>query len=455
MKIVIVGDGKVGYTLTNQLLQEGHDIIVIDNNPDVLEDSLEKLDVMVVNGNGATIKTQTEADVANSDLLIAATSADEVNLLCCFLAKKLGCRHTICRMRNPDYTQSIQYMRDDFGLSMTVNPELAAAREIFRMLQFPSFLKRDSFAKGRVEIVELKISSDSALVGKKLEKLSDILRGVKVLVCAVERGEEVYIPDGSFVIEANDKITVTAPRSELVKLIKSLKVSNQKIKDVIIIGGSRIATYLSDDLIKSGVNVKIIEQNLEKCRQLSERLPNAVIINGDGTLQDFLISEGIEETDAVVSLTNIDEENLIISMYADYCGVSKTVTKIDRTEYIHLFKDKGIGSVVCPKMLTSYEIIRYVRAMENTTGGAVKTLHRIVDEKVEALEFSATLNTKYLGEPLKKINLKNNILIACINRMGRIIIPSGNDYISAGDTVIVVTTADRKFSDINDIFSEN
>ncbi len=455
MKIVVVRDGKVGYTLTSQLLQEGHDIVVIDNNPDVLEDSLEKLDVMVVDGNGATLKTQTEADVANSDLLIAATSADEVNILCCLLAKKLGCRHTICRVRNPEYSQSIQFMREDFGLSMTVNPELAAAREIFRMLQFPSFLKRDAFAKGRVEIVEFKISAESALVGRKLEKLSDILKGVKVLVCAVERGDDVYIPDGSFVFEANDKITVTAPRSELVKLIKALKVSNQKIKDVIIIGGSRIAVYLSDDLIKSGVNVKIIEQNMDKCRQLSERLPNAVIIHGDGTLQDFLISEGIEETDAVVSLTNIDEENLIISMYADHCGVSKTVTKIDRTEYIHLFRDKGIGSVVCPKMLTSYEIIRYVRAMENTTGGSVKTLHRIVDEKVEALEFAATHNTKHLGEPLKKIKLKSNILIACINRMGRIIIPSGNDYISAGDTVIVVTTADRKFNDINDVFSEN
>ena len=217
MKIAIVGDGKVGYTLTHQLLEEGHDIVVIDSNPEVLEESLEKLDVMVVNGNGATLKTQGEADVANSDLLIAATSADEINLLCCILAKKLGCRHTICRMRNPDYAQSIQFMRDDFGLSMTINPELTAAREIFRMLQFPSFLKRDSFAKGRVEIVELKISSESSLVGKRLEQLSDVLKGVKVLVCAVERGDDVYIPDGSFNIQAGDKITVTAPRSELEK----------------------------------------------------------------------------------------------------------------------------------------------------------------------------------------------------------------------------------------------
>ncbi len=453
MKIVIVGDGKVGYNIAKQLLAEGHDIVVIDNNPDVLEESLQKLDVLVVNGNGVTLKTQEEAGVANSDLLIAATSADEINLLCCILAKKLGCEHTISRLSNPEYVESIQYMRSDFGLSMTVNPELTAAREIFRILQFPSFLKRDSFAKGRVEIVELKLSQDSVLVGKKLEKLSEVLRGVKVLVCAVDRGGEVCIPDGSFELKANDKITVTAPRNELVKLIKALKISNQKIKNVLIIGGSKIAVYLSDELIKSGVNVKIIEQNLEKCRTLSERLPNAVIINGDGTLQDTLVTEGIEDTDAVVSLTNIDEENLIISMYADSCNVPKTVTKINRTEYIKLFKDKDIGSIICPKMLASYEIIRYVRAMGNTTGGSVKTLYRIVDEKVEALEFAVTDSTRYVGEPLKKVNLKNNILLACITRMGKAIIPSGNDYMMAGDTVVVVTTAEGKYKDINDIFA--
>lgn len=402
MKIVIVGDGKVGYNIAKQLLAEGHDIVVIDNNPDVLEDSLHKLDVLVVDGNGVTLQTQEEADVANSDLLIAATSADEINLLCCILAKKLGCRHTICRMSNPDYVQSIQYMRDDFGLSMTVNPELTAAREIFRILQFPSFLKRDTFAKGRVEIVELKLTENCALVGKRLERLSDVLRGVKILVCAVERGDEVCIPDGSFELRANDKITVTAPRSELVKMLKALKISNQKIRDVLIIGGSKIAVYLAEELIKSGVNVKIIEQKLEKCRALSERLPSAVIINGDGTLQDLLSSEGIEETDAVISLTNIDEENLVISMYADSCGVPKSITKINRTEYLRLFKDRDIGSVICPKMLASYEIIRYVRAMDNTTGGSVKTMYRIVDEKVEALEFAVTDSTKCIGEPLKK-----------------------------------------------------
>lgn len=454
MKIVIVGDGKVGYNIAKQLLAEGHDIVVIDNNPDVLEDSLHKLDVLVVDGNGVTLQTQEEADVANSDLLIAATSADEINLLCCILAKKLGCRHTICRMSNPDYVQSIQYMRDDFGLSMTVNPELTAAREIFRILQFPSFLKRDTFAKGRVEIVELKLTEDCALVGKRLERLSDVLRGVKILVCAVERGDEVCIPDGSFELRANDKITVTAPRSELVKMLKALKISNQKIRDVLIIGGSKIAVYLAEELIKSGVNVKIIEQKLEKCRALSERLPSAVIINGDGTLQDLLSSEGIEETDAVISLTNIDEENLVISMYADSCGVPKSITKINRTEYLRLFKDRDIGSVICPKMLASYEIIRYVRAMDNTTGGSVKTMYRIVDEKVEALEFAVTDSTRCIGEPLKKVNLKNNILLACINRMGKIIIPSGNDYIMAGDTIIVITTAEGMYKDINDIFAD-
>lgn len=351
MKIVIVGDGKVGYNIAKQLLAEGHDIVVIDNNPDVLEDSLHKLDVLVVDGNGVTLQTQEEADVANSDLLIAATSADEINLLCCILAKKLGCRHTICRMSNPDYVQSIQYMRDDFGLSMTVNPELTAAREIFRILQFPSFLKRDTFAKGRVEIVELKLTENCALVGKRLERLSDVLRGVKILVCAVERGDEVCIPDGSFELRANDKITVTAPRSELVKMLKALKISNQKIRDVLIIGGSKIAVYLAEELIKSGVNVKIIEQKLEKCRALSERLPSAVIINGDGTLQDLLSSEGIEETDAVISLTNIDEENLVISMYADSCGVPKSITKSTAPNISGSLKTGISAALYVPKCL--------------------------------------------------------------------------------------------------------
>ena len=453
MKIVIVGDGKVGYTLTENLSKEGHDLVVIDSNPLVLQEALDNLDVMVVNGNGASLEVQRKAGVDTSDLLIAATSSDEINVLCCVLAKKLGCKHTISRVRNPEYAQQLQFLREDLGLSMTINPELAAAREIFRIIQFPSFLKRDSFAKGRVELVELKLADDSALVGKALDQIHDVIK-TRTLVCAVERGDKVHIPNGNFVLEAGDKITVTASRSNLAILLKNLKETNYKIHNVMIIGGGRIAEYLSEELIRSGVNVKIVEKDEARCVELAEKLPEAVIINGDGSKQELLKEEGIQQTDAVITLTNIDEENLIISMFADYVGAPKTITKINRTEYSRMFFDKGIGSVVSPKELTANDIIRYVRAMGNTTGGAVRTLHRIVDGKAEALEFEAVDTTKNLNIPLMKLKLKKDILIACINRGGQVIIPRGNDYIAKRDIVIVVTNADRVISDLNDIFAE-
>lgn len=453
MKIVIVGDGKVGYTLTEQLLKENHDIVVIDNNAEVLEESLDAFDVQVVHGNGASLETQRRADVEDSDLLIAATSSDEVNLLCCMLAKKLGCAHNIARVRNREYASQIQFMRKELGLSMTINPELAAAREINRIIQFPSFLKLDSFAKGRVELVELKLRENSKLIGLCLDNLYELIK-MRLLVCAVQRGDAVIIPNGRFSFETGDKITVTAPSAELARLIKKLEISSQKIRNVLIVGGSRIAEYLTYELLKSGVCVKIIEQEQRQCRLLAEKFTDAIIIHGDGTKQELLLEEGIEDMDAVISLTNIDEENLIISMFADYINVPKTITKIDRSEYIMLFRDKGIGSVVCPKLLTSHEIIRYVRAMENTNGGSVITLHRLVDDRVEALEFIAMPATKHLNTPLMDLKLKKDILIACINRLGSIIIPQGSDRICEGDTVIVVAKPERMIRDLNDIFEE-
>lgn len=451
MRIVIVGDGKVGFALAEQLSEENHDIVVIDSNPKVLQEVLNSLDVMVVNGNGASLEVQREADVGASDLLIAATSSDEINLLCCILAKKLGCRHTIARIRNKDYTQQLVFLRSELGLSLTINPELYAAREIFRIIQFPSFLKLDSFAKGRVELVEFALSPDSRFVGKRLDQLEDVLK-VKILVCAVERNDKVTIPKGGFSFEVGDKVTVTAPRSELARLVARLNIAKQKIRNVLIVGGGRITVFLTEELLRSGVNVKIIEQNAERCDELAAKLDGAIIINGDGTRQELLLEEGIMEMDAVISLTSIDEENLIVSMFANHLGIPKTITKIDRSEYIHLFNDRGIGSIICPKQLTTHEIIRYVRAMENTKGGSVLTLHRIVDDKAEALEFIAATKTHYLNVPLSKLKLKDNILIACINRMGQVIIPKGSDFISEGDTVIVVTTVDRKINDLDDIF---
>lgn len=453
MRIVIIGDGKVGYNLTKQLANENHDIVVIDSNPRVLRESSDNLDIMVIHGNGATLAVQRKADVGKSDLLIAATSSDELNILCCILAKKLGCRNTISRVINREYAEQLQLLRDELGLSMTVNLDLISAREIFGLVQFPSFLKRDSFAKGRVELVEYKISSDSHLVGLRIDRLEEALR-MKILVCAVERGDKIIIPKGSFVFDEGDTIAVTAPRSDLAKLVKKLDIANHKIRSVMIVGGSRIAAYLTDDLLKSNVKVKIIEQNPARCRELAEMFSDALIICGDGTSQSLLLEEGIKETDAVISLTNIDEENMLVSMFADYVGVPKTITKISRSEYSQLLSEKGIGSMICPKQLVANEVLRYVRAMENTLGGSVLTLHRMVGDKVEALEFIAQAATLHKGVPLSKLKLKEDVLISSITRSGKIIIPQGRDFIQEGDTVIVVTTAERMFSDLNDIFDE-
>lgn len=452
MKIVVVGDGKVGYTLTKQLSQEGHDLVVIDNDPRVLQHSMESLDVFVVQGNGATLSVQQEAEVGQSDLLIAATSGDEINLLCCILAKKLGCRHTIARVRNPDYTKQLALLREDLGLSMTINPERTAAHEIFRLLQFPSFLKRDTFCRGRVELVEVKIREGSPLAGVQLKDFHRVT-GVNVLVCAVDRGGQVTIPVGDFRLESGDKITVTAANTDLAKLIDNLKMTTQKVRDVMIIGGGRISAYLAKLLLNSGIRVKIIERDMDKCRALSEALPNAIIICGDGTSQELLLSEGITETDAVIPLTNVDEENIVLSLYADHMGVAKSVTKINRTEYEAIFRDRGLGSVVSPKLLTANDIVGYVRAMKQSTASAMLSLYRLCDGQVEALEFHAREGTRFLGVPFKTVKLRPNLLIACINRGAEVIIPKGDDCIQAGDNVVVVTTAEQTISTLNDIFA--
>lgn len=453
MKIVIIGDGKIGYTLAHELSKEDHELVVIDSNPSALEGLMQSLDVMTVTGNGAALDIQRKAGVGDSDLLIAVTASDETNLLCCIVAKKLGCKHTISRIRNPDYSRQLAFLSKDLGLSMTVNPELAAAREIFGLVQFPSFLKRDVFARGKVEMVEFKIGEDSRIAGVQLGRLTEIIN-VRVLVCTVERDEKVIIPNGSFTLRAGDKITVTAARSELSRLIKNLKISSQKIKTALLIGGSRIAVYLAEELYKSGVKVKIIELDKARCKELSARLPHAIVINGDGTLQEQLREEGIEETDAVITLTDIDEENLIISMFAEHIGVPKTITKLNRTEYCLLFNDHRLGSIVCPKQLVSNDIIRYVRAMRDTVGGSVKTLYRLANGKAEALEFEVLSTTRNLGKPLAEIQLKKDILLTCITRGNNVIIPQGSDCFYAGDLVIVITSADRMITDLNDIFTD-
>ncbi|HWR23521.1 MAG TPA: Trk system potassium transporter TrkA [Feifaniaceae bacterium] len=453
MKIVIVGDGKVGFTLTKLLSREGHDIVVIDSNSAVLRESQEALDVAVVTGNGACVEVQRDADVQHSDVLIAATSSDEINLLCCMVARKLGCRSTIARVRNPAYDTQLRLLKEELGLSLSINPERTAAREIFRILQLPSFLKRDSFAKGRVELVELKLKHDNALVNRKLSELSGLGR-LNALICVVDRDGEITIPSGSFELREGDKITIAADTAELATLLRKLHVGVQKAQSVMIIGGGRIAEYLAAMLLRAHVRVTVIEKNRARCETLSEALPEALIICGDGSQQDLLLSEGVRQTDALVTLTGMDEENLIISMFGNYIGVPKTITKINRTEYSEVFADKGIDTIVSPKLLTADEIVSYVRAMSNTAGGSVVTLYRVAGGRAEALEFFIKNDAPYLNIPLSRLALKPNILITSIIRARKVILPKGGDSMQKGDTVVVITSAERPISDLKDILAE-
>ncbi len=454
MKIVIIGDGKVGNTLTQELTREGHDLMVIDSRKDVLTQAEERLDVMVMQGNGASVEVQRQAGVASCDLMIAVTSADEINFMCCMIARKLGCKYTIARSRNPEYEEALYLLRDDLGLSLAVNPEKTAAREIFGLLQFPSFLKRDVFAKGRAEIVGIPIHAGSKLDGMSLQTLYKTLR-VQVLVCAVERGSDVMIPSGDFVLREGDNAYVTAPTQQLLTLVKSLKLETGKIHSVMIIGGSRISHYLTQMLSDVGIHVKILENNTQRCNRLSAELPAATVVCADGTSFQTLIEEGLEETDAVVTLTDIDEQNLIVSMFANQKRVSKVVTKINRTEYEEILRKTGTECVVTPRLLVTNDILRYVRAMENSQGDNVLALHRMVGGRVEALEFRVNSNTAYKGIPLKNIPLKPNYLLAVINHKGSVLIPSGEHCFYEGDSVVLVTTTGSSLNSLNEIFANH
>ena len=453
MKIVIVGDGKVGQALTERLAEEGHDLVVIDSSPDALRSSVENYDAIGIPGNGASYAVQKEAGVESADLLIAATSGDELNLLCCMLAKKLGAGHTIARVRNPDYSDQLLMMKEEFGLSMAVNPDLAAAGEIARMLRFPSALKLDSFARGLVDLVELKVREDSPLLGKALFSLSGSL-GIRILICAVCRGEEVYIPDGNFVLQEGDKISLTAAPWELDTMFRTLGIYRDRIHRVMIVGGGRIAYYLAKQLLGVGMSVRIIEKDPARCEQLSDALPKAQIILGDGSDRELLEEEGIHDVDALVALTGMDEENIIISMYAGTLGLAKVVTKINRMSFQEILDEAGIESVVSPKGITVNQIVRYVRAMQNSQGSNVETLHRIVGGRVEALEFVATADPMVTGIPLKDLRTRKNLLIGGIIRGRAIIYPGGNDTIEPGDSVIVVTTI-HQLKDLRDILDRS
>lgn len=451
MRIIIAGDGKVGNTLASQLSRENHDVVVIDKSQRVIDDTVNTLDVMGVCGNCASYSVQQEADVAHADLVIATTESDELNMLCCLVAKKAGAKHTIARVRNPEYSDQLLFMREELGLSMFINPEYSAARELFQMLRFPSAMKIETFSNRRVELVEIKLHEDSPLAGVVLHELNRRFN-VRVLVCAVRRGDDVLIPTGNFVLQEGDKISLSASPSEIERLFRSLKLLRREARSVMIVGGGHIAHYLARMLIDIGVSVRIVERNQARCEQLSELLPKAMIIHGDGTEQELLLEEGIASVDAFVSLTGYDEENIILSMYASSRGVGKVITKVNRAPLASLVEGVGLESIISPKDLSVNSILRYVRAMQNSQGSNVETLYKIVGGRVEALEFRADVTAPLLGIPLKELQLRPNLLIASIARDKRTILPGGDDVILANDRVIVVTT-NEQLRDLKDILA--
>ncbi len=450
MRIVIVGDGKVGFTLTERLASEGHDIVVIDNNPRTLAALSNALDVITVLGNGASYRVQLEANVGESDILIAVTSMDEINMISCLLAKKLGVKHTVARVRNPDYAEQLILLKDELGLSMSINPELSAASEIARLLRFPSAIRIEPFVRGRVELVEYKVPEDSALVNVPLYQIGGYLK-VRMLVCAVHRGDDVFIPSGDFVLQAGDHIHITTPHAETAAFFRKLGVFQQRIKNIIIIGGGRVAYYLARQLLEIGAQVKIIENDEAKAHDLCERLPKAMVIHGDGTDPDLLAEEGLDQADAFIALTGMDEENIILSLYVRTRIQGKVIAKVDRLSFMGVLDDLGLDSLISPKALTANNIVRYVRALQNSLGSNVETLHRLLDGRIEGIEFRIRENAAFLSRPIKDLPLKSDLLIGCIVRKGVTIIPGGDDTIEVGDSVVVIT-ANRYFDDYNDIF---
>ena len=448
LSIIIVGCGKVGSTITAALYREGHDITVIDKNPATVQALTNSYDVMGIVGNGASYSVQMEAGIEFADLIIAVTGSDELNLLCCTVAKRVGHCDAIARVRNPDYAEEIPYLREQLGLTMIINPELEAASEIARILYLPRALAVSPFAKGQAELVRFRLPEENELCDKKLMDLGALVKNIRF--CAIERGGEVYIPDGSFTLSAGDTVTFVASARAAATFFDSIGLRSGKIDRVMIIGGGKAAYYLARQLIAMGKTVKIIETNRARCEELENLIPDAIIINGNGSDEDILQEEGIRTADAFVPLTGMDEENILLTLYAREVSGAKAITKINRINFRNVIQGLDLGSVVYPKYITSEAIIAYVRAKKASIGSGIETLYHLFDSRAEAIEFKVGEVDGVTNIPLKDLKTKDNLIIASINHLGKAIVPGGGDCISAGDTVVVVTT-NTGLHDIRDI----
>ena len=449
MKIIIIGNGKVGFALAKQLVGESHDLVLIDQNGAALHQADSTLDVLCMEGNGASINVLLEAGVRQADLAIAVTGYDEVNIMCCLIAKKLGAQHTVARIRNPEYFDESNLLKREVGLDMIINPEYAAAQEIGRILRVPSAFSVESFARGRVEMIGLYVKESDSLVGTSLQEFNRNRSGT-VLVCTVIRKGEVFVPDGRYTFQVGDKIYVIGGQKELDQFYRELNLPSRPIRSISVLGGSRVATYLGWAMDKLGVRMKLVEQDAEKCLLLADKLPNALVIHGDGTDQHLLEVEGVLESDAFVALTNRDEENLLMALSAQRKGVRKVIAKMSRLNYIELMRDAGVDSIISPKDITASQITAYVRSLANSRGSAVEHLYKLLDGAMEAVMFTATTSTRFLNTQLKDLNLKKGLLVAAIVRQNRTIIPDGNAKILDGDKVIVMAKS-LFLQDLNDI----
>lgn len=449
MNIVIIGDGKVGHKLTVKLSEENYDVVLIDQNEGKLKQALDKLDILCITGDGADAEIQRQAGVPEADLVIACASTDELNMLSCLLAKRLGAKHTITRVRNPIYYQQIDLLRDDLRLSMAVNPELSVAFEISRTILLPDTAKVETFMKGKVELVEFIVRERSHLEGLSLAEIYQRFQ-IKILVCAVRRGNEVVIPDGDFVVHEGDRLHIVASHKSMEEFYHFIG-KKRNIKNVMICGGGRVGYYLAKQLLNLGMQVKIIEINRQKCEELCAALPKATIICGNAADQDLLIEEGIEQADAMINLTGVDEENIILALFGKTKGVEKIVAKVNEDSRAQLVEELGIDGLVSAKTAAADAIMSYVRARNNSLRSAnVESMYQLVGGRVEALEFIVKQKTGYTDIPFKNLAIKSNNLIACIGRGRKIIIPGGEDSMQVGDSVVLVTTQ-KKVQDITDI----
>ena len=449
MKMVIIGNGKAGSSLSSMLANEGHDVTVIDINAAALEKTQNTEDVMCIEGNGIDADVQRDAAVNKAGMVIAATHHDEVNLLCCLIARKLGAKRTISRVRNPEYYKQIDFIRDDLGLSMAINPEGITADEILRVLITPDAAKVEVFEKGKMELVEYKIPDNSPILNLSLLEIYKRTK-IKFLICAVQRDSEIYKPGGDFVLRSGDRINIAAAHKEIEQFFKMNGSIKDKVKSCMIVGGGRICYYLTKSLLGMGMHVKIIEKNLEKCRQLAQLFPKASVIHGDGTDQDMLAEERIRDTDAFVAITGIDEENIIMSLYAKNNSNAKVVTKVNRESYVGLTSQIGLDCIISPKYLTTNSVLAYVRSLDNTESN-IESIYHIVDDRVEAAEFKIRENIpRLIGVPLKDLKIRKNILICSVVRGRQVIIPDGSTTIELNDSVVVISK-EHRFSDIRDI----